>query len=530
MRNQLVYQTKFRNGNNLLVQVGDDIQEMLSTSSQSRLMGWDEALGTYAALDYTRLSSTMFGTVTGVGILTDPPFSVYKNLSRFLSYFALGSYTIAGKYNIDASYRQDHSSLFGRNLSTQSEPTWSIGGKWHIAREKFMEQVKPINSLDLRATYGVTGNSPFSGSASLDDVVSPQNSSTSGNLIAGNAFTLSTIRNGNLAWELTRTINIGLDFEVLHNRIGASIDYYYKNTTDLIGSLLLNPFSGYPSTVGNIGKLVNHGVEVSLRSNNITKEHFRWTTMITMGYNKNKLASYLIPGGYSAAGLARGINAREGYSIKPVFAYHYAGLDNLGDPQIYKADNTITKVVDAAVAGDMIYKGSLLPIVTGGISNSFGYKAFTLDVNIIYNLGGVMFQDVNTKFNGNTNGAGLAGQNIATYFLDRWKQPGDEAFTQIPSYVTKSVDARRRNIDYYTYADINVVSSSYAKIREATLSYDLPVQYLKRLRMNRARIFIQGGNFMIWKANKVGIDPEVPRSPTAVKPKPNYSLGVNFSF
>jgi hypothetical protein len=222
--------------------------------------------------------------------------------------------------------------------------------------------------------------------------------------------------------------------------------------------------------------------------------------------------------------------------MQPVFAYHYAGLDNMGDPQIKQNDGTITKTPYVARPEDVYYMGTLVPKVTGGFTNSLQYKAFTLTANIIFNLGHVMRKDVNAFYSDRL--TGITGQfagNISPLFLNRWKKPGDEAFTDVPSYVSDMNDHyNRRDINYYTYSDVNVVSASYIKLRDITLSYKLPATALQLLHMTGMTVYMQSGNFMLWKANKNGIDPEYHTLANGVRRMPafrhSWSLGANINF
>jgi hypothetical protein len=141
-----------------------------------------------------------------------------------------------------------------------------------------------------------------------------------------------------------------------------------------------------------------------------------------------------------------------------------------------------------------------------------------------------MRRPVNTLYTGRLADRPTFGYgNARTFFLDRWQKPGDEAITNVPSYVADmGVSYSRRNTDYYTMGDINVVSASFIKLRDVTFSYELQNKVLQFLRIQRASIFTQATNFLVWTANKDGFDPEFGGS---VPPyKHSYSLGVNLSF
>jgi TonB-linked SusC/RagA family outer membrane protein len=534
VRNQLAYDGTLRRGrDHLTVQVGNDVQEGYQDRTSTTLYGYDQNLGTYAILDYAKLRSGISGTVTGFGSLFANPYSISKTTSRFISYFALGSYSIDNKYSFDASVRQDYSNQLGKNLSKQSKPSWSFGARWQLNKEKFLQTATWLNNLSLRATHGILGNSPYVGAASLTDVFSSVASSNNSNAIAGDALTLSNVANTSLSWEVTHVTNIGIDFTVLNQRFGGGIDVYQKNTTDLIGSVQLNPWTGRTSLTGNIGKLVNRGIEITLRSENIRGKDFSWSTSANFSYNYNKLVSYSKPSPFlnTASSRVGGSGAVVGYNTSALFAYQFAGLDNIGDPQIYLADKTVTKSPNIAQLGDVVYAGITRPTMFGGMTNNFNYKGLSLSLNAIYTFGAVMRKDVASSLSGRIlyTSTSFGGPNIQTYIMDRWRKPGDEAITNIPSYVASSAGFTRRNLSYYTQGDINVVSADYIKLRDVTLSYNLPASALQFLKIQRANVFVQTTNFMLWKANHEGIDPEVSRSAATGYPGHSYSFGVNLS-
>lgn len=539
VRNQLVYTATPRQGrDNLTLQAGQEALEQYSYRSSTFMHGYNKALGTYAVLDYARLQAGVPGTVTGYGSLWAQPFQINESYNRFASYFGLASYTLNHKYNLDLSWRQDQSSLFGSEISRQNKPFWSAGVKWLLNKEAFMQPLSWVNDLGLRATYGFTGNSPYAGAASLNDIISSITQANRPNAIAGDAFAVNRVANRQLAWENTKNINIGLDFSLLDRRLSGSLEYYSRTTTDLIGPVPPNPFTGVNSITGNIGTMTNRGMEMRLQSVNIRAKDFSWSSIFTLGYNRNKLVSFSEPYVWmqNPESYVSGLNYLVGYAMRPMFSYQYAGLDNMGDPMIYLADKTVSKDPNIAGLDDIVYNGTTQPFCSGGLSNTFSYKGISLTLNMVYNMGAVMRRDVNMLYAGRLpSSSSLAGQNQPVSFLDRWKQPGDEAFTDVPSFVADyGINYTRRKTNYYTRGDNTVVSADFIKLRDITLSYDLPAAALRFLKMQRASVFTQATNFMVWKANKYGIDPEFHEPSGGFRTLPpykhGYSLGLNLSF
>ncbi|WP_212005196.1 SusC/RagA family TonB-linked outer membrane protein [Chitinophaga sp. HK235] len=533
VRNQLVYEAKPRQGKDALtLQAGQEAQEQYAYNSSVNIYGYNRDLGTYPMLDYLTMSKGVPGTITGTGYLNGTFYTVARTITRFNSYFALASYSFNQKYSADMSWRQDQSSLFGSDVSSQNKPVWSLGGKWRIDKESFMSGIKWIDALALRSTYGLLGNSPYVGAATLYDVLRPNAQASSGG-IGGDALTISSAANRKLSWESVKVINVGIDFAMFHNRINGSIEGYNKTTVDLLSFLPANPFTGFSQITGNLGKANNKGIEITLNSENIRTNNFRWTTRWVFGYNQNKLVSWGANSPiYNSTSSKIASSKVAGYPLGAVFAYNYVGLDSLGDPQIRLANNKVTKNPYIATGDDLVYKGVSQPKFSGGLTNTFSYKGISLSANLIYSLGHVMRRVVSFKSSGRLSDRAYFEGNLRTDFLDRWKKPGDEAFTNVPSYVSSpAIDFTRRNMDYFNYADINVVSASYIKLRDISLSYELQPALVKCLRLQRASVFAQAGNFMIWKANHYGIDPEYNADPlngSGFYPvsKHSYSLGL----
>ncbi|WP_316836507.1 SusC/RagA family TonB-linked outer membrane protein [Pedobacter nutrimenti] len=533
LRNQLAYTTSLRSGKDQLnLQFGQEAREQVSRSTSTTFLGYDEHLLTYFTPPTTNIYIP--DTVTGGGYLSGGNSTAfYENTSRFTSYFALLNYTMNGKYSIDGSWRVDHSALFGSDKSAQNKPTWSLGGKWNLHREDFLNKTSWIDALAVRATYGITGNSPFTGSGTQWDVLtSPYFYQLP---LAGNYLDVLP-KNNKLSWESTATINLGLDFSILKSRLSGSIDVYSKKTTDMLGDVNVDPLTGFNRTQGNIGRLDNKGIELSLRSVNMQKRDFSWSSSFSFAHNKSMLVSYsqADPRSNTPNSWLLGMPFLIGYKIQPLFSYVYAGLNEKGDPMIKLANGTINSTPYAEKVEDLVYSGSTIPSFSGGLGNTFNYKALSLSVNMIYNLGHVMRADVNQVYTGRvTQSLSSFGGNLTTDFLNRWKQPGDEKFTNIPSYVA-GFDSFRRNTDYYTKADINVVSASYAKIRDITLSYSLPENLLRKVKIKSASLSFQVTNFMVWKANDRGIDPEAIDLNSGIVTKPpfrhSYNISTNITF
>ena len=516
IRNQLILDKRIGERHQVNLLAGQEALEQFANTNRSVVRGFDRQLLTVPIVR----SDTLFVTgVAGVvwpngsgGRSTLSPgsqnyYAEEETQIRNTSYYAAGGYTFDKKYALNASWRIDQSNLFGLDKAAQNRPVWSVGGKWHLGREDFMGHLKWLQSLALRATYGITGNAPNPGLAASQDIVRALASTL---FPGGQSLVIATPANRKLSWERTETVNLGLDFSVLDGRLGGSVDLYRKNTTDLIGLLPLNGFTGYITIQGNFGNMTNRGVELSLNSVNVRTRDFTWRSMLNLAYNRNNVTSVQYPSPI-VSGLQQSLQQFVvGYPAFSVFSYRFAGLDTLGDPLIYLADKSVVKTRNTPLAGDLVYSGTFQPTWSGGFTNVFAYRGFTLTANATFNLGHVVRRPVNTFYTGRlSHGPSDWSPNLFREFDDRWRKPGDELLTNVPSYVSNRTQSdSRRDTRYYTVGDINVISASYVKLRDVTLSYRVPEGLLKRVRTQAVTLRAQLSNVMLWRANRFGIDPE----------------------
>lgn len=518
IRNQFEYDKGWNDEkHHINILFGHEAQENSTQSTTTLVRGYDPLLQTYSYINYETLVNDGInnpvmpnsGARSFLGIDQPRDFVQTDILSRFMSYFSNASYTLNNKYSLNGSIRKDQSNLFALDKSSQSKPVWSVGGKWQVSGESFLYDSSVVSNLALRATYGVTGNAPSPGTAASYDILMPQTEyAVVGNVIP---LTIATPGNKRLIWESTKNINLGLDFSLFLNRIDGSIDFYRKNTENMIGQLPLNIFTGYVSAIGNFGSMENKGVEITLNALNVETKDFSWSTQFVMSYNKNKITELELPSQINTGDQKVEMSYMKGYPAYAVFAYDYQGLDASGDPLIKLADGTITKTPNITTADDIVYKGTLAPKWNGGLTNVFTYKRLTLSGTAVYNLGHVMRKDVNSFYNGPLiqGNLGFRRANLHSDFADRWKNPGDELVTDIPRYVPQaSIDGDDRSTNYYTLGSTTILDASYIKFRDITLAYSLPKTVLDRANISSLSFRISMSNVMLWKANKEGIDPE----------------------
>jgi len=506
VRNQFNFDRIFASKHQVTAIAGTEIRSTLNKQVQNYRRGYDFQTQTYAL--YNEDSLAVRGVVGPVNflpsrttnnILTSRPVTYGETDRRFLSGYANAAYTYNRKYTFNGSVRFDQSNLFGTDKSLQYKPIWSLGTAWNISKESFFTADR-INNLNLRVTYGLGGNAPNPGFGGPFDIVSASNVAYFSGL--GIGYNVLVPRNEKIGWERTTTTNVGIDFAFFNNRLSGSVDVYNKYTTDLLGYQPADPTSGWSFAYNNLGDLKNQGVEIQLSTINIASKKLRWTTDFTLAYNKNKIISLARANTLTASGK---VNASllEGYPAYSVFAYNYGGLDASGNPFAFKANgkDTARRSGDLTIA-DPLHMGTTQPLWYGGITNNITYGQFTLSFLVVYNLGNVMRRDVNQFYTGRLT------TNAPNYLTERWQKPGDEATTGVPRYTGNTAQNGLRFVNLYTQANTNVVSASYAKLRDMSLTYALPKIVSDKLSMSDCSVYAQLNNVMLWQNNHANIDPE----------------------
>ena len=258
----------------------------------------------------------------------NPTASIQKKVMN--SYFARGEYNYAEKYYLDLSFRTDGSSVFGKNNRWAS--FFSVGAMWNIKKENFMQSAEWLNELSLKASYGTTGNSAFSGdpyypSLGLVEV---------GKYQGGSAFGISSVQNDDLTWEKQKSLNIGISTRMF-NRLDLSVDFYNKVTSDMLMTIPYSYTTGHGSGWGNIGSMYTRGFEVSVKYELFNTKDFYWSIAGNINYNKNQITELF--GGRSEYVLPNtGIKYQVGESLGDFYYVRWVGVDPEDGQQIWLDD------------------------------------------------------------------------------------------------------------------------------------------------------------------------------------------------
>ncbi len=315
---------------------------------------------------------------------------------RMISFYGRLNYSFNSKYLLQATIRRDGSSAFGKNNRWATFP--SVSASWRLSEEQFIKDLDVFDDLKLRVGYGVSGNS-----MGFDAFTAIQTYGASGWFAYTNASgttqnyrTLAATSNANpdLKWERTSMLNLGLDFGFFKNRLTGSIEYYDKQTDDLIYSYAVST-NRFPhgSMLANVGKIGNKGVELALNIIPVQNSHFRWETSINLSHNKNEVKSlsnqtysvdYINAGNPNIGGFATANVQRimEGEPIGTFYMWEWAGYNNAGVSQFYVRDpDTGERTGDLTTSpqeSDRTNVGNAQPKLTYGWNNTLNYKKWTL--------------------------------------------------------------------------------------------------------------------------------------------------------
>jgi len=416
--------------------------------------------------------------------------------SRLFGVFGRLGYDFDKKYVIEGSVRRDGSSRFGQN--EQYGIFWSAAAGWVISEEAFMQNVDWVNLFKLTGSYGTAGNDRIGNYASLESFEGGTISNYNGN----SGLRQLSAANPDLKWERSESYNVGLSTSFFNNRLGLNVEYYNKKTSDLILNVPI-PYTngGINSVVANVGEMENKGFDVSLNTINVDTENFRWNTSLNVGINKNEILS--LPGasldneGRQFVAGSSSQRAIVGESANTFYLIRYSGVNpETGDAEWLDVDGNATT---NPTANDRVIVGDANPDFVGGIRNTFTYKAF--DLNAFFNfsvgndvyIGGLRFTD-----NANTGSF-----NKRTQLLDIWQQPGDVAYVPSPSSSTFASFNQR--------STLQLRDGSFARLKNLTLGYTLPAQYLGEDGFfSGVRLYFTANNLVTFKGDDLdGIDPEV---------------------
>lgn len=429
--------------------------------------------------------------------------SGFTNASEWsmLSYLGRTQYNFKNKYFLTAAIRRDGSSRFGANTRWGYFP--SVSGAWMVSDENFMQNIKPINSLKFRVSYGMAGNNqiPNYGSKSL---LNSSNYASGSTLAPG--LTIANIANTDLKWERTTQFNVGIDLKALDNRIGLSAEYYNSTTNDMLLNVPVPDITGFATQLTNIGKMENTGIELNLNTQNV-RGKFNWSTDLNFSMNRNKvlqLGQSNAPITYTdfvvtvKTEVGQPISNFYGYVVDGVFknqaavdAYPHYSTTRPGDPIIRDVNGDGKITVD-----DRTTLGNYQPDFMAGFTNTFSYKGIDLSFMFQGTFGGEIVNQ-NFRYSGFWNN----GRNMYAGVANRWRSeanPGDGQHFRATLGLTGFQDQ---------FTSLWVEDASFVRLKNIRISYALPPSIMKHLPIKTARFYVNAENVFLW-SDYTNYDPE----------------------
>lgn len=449
-----------------------------------------------------------------------------KNENTLIGFFARVSYAYDNRYNILVSVRREGSSKFGENHKWGTFPSASLG--WTISNEAFMKDVKWVNNLKLRAGFGVTGVIPNDPYISLTKYTYGSSYYYSnGTWLPG--LSVSSNPNPDLKWEKSTEFNVGLDWSLLDERLGGSIDVYNKKTTDLLFLYTVpTPPNLYNETMANAGSVRNRGVEVAINAVPVRTKDFEWKTVVTIASNKSKLLSlsndmYESETFKDVGGLGEPINIsthrmEEGRPLGEFYGLKSVGVSENGLFLIEKPDGEVVEFSNDQLKNDEYrqYLGNGLPKVTLGWTNNFSYKGWDLNMQFTSQLGFKILNEPRAFYENNSIAYNrLKSVEVAPY----------------GGQYTLSSSQPQTLVSYY------LENGNYLKLTNLTIGYTFPIKSTNKW-IKGARAYLSGDNLFCITGYS-GLDPELANAyPTYAgidyrdkyPSTRSFTFGVNLTF
>lgn len=457
---------------------------------------------------------------------------------NYMSFFGTLAYSLKNRYVFNFNVRSDASNRFGQDQNKQFDPTWSAGFSWKMAEEAFVkENMGWLDQMNLRATFGIQGYVVSS--------ISPELLAQYGGLLNGyNEYysIISSLPNPHLKWEKTKSWNLGLDWAFYG--ISMNLEYYGRRTSAISRTDVAQEY-GMTTLLLNGGILKNHGVEMTLNFTPYRKKDFAWTIGVNFARNWNRAelddrsakADEVNHTDFLSGNSSRPL--KKGKPLTAFWSFSYAGLESeTGYPLFNEVVNDAKEPYgdqDVDPTSFLVYSGSSEPFFDGGLNTRLRWKGFSFGANFAVALGAK--KRLPNPYSSFSNGKMPSPfSNVSKTLNKRWKQPGDEALTDIPALYTSILDLYNiylpnglymSRYDMWAESDVRVASASYLRCTQLSFSYNFPQSICNKLRMNSISVNANINNLFVIASKKWGgYDPELGSS---ITPKV-YSLGLSVGF
>ena len=448
-------------------------------------------------------------------------FSESFTQTNTLAYYAQAVYSYDQRYTINGTFRYEGTNRLGKERSSRWLPTWNISGSYDITNEPFMKKTENwLSQLKLRASYSLTADTGPSYVTNARAIYKTKNTWRPYTSAAESQIYISDLANSQLTYEKKHEFNIRVDLGFLRDRIAINFDAYWRNNYDLIGATFTQGCGGQIQKMANVADMESHGLEVGISTVNVQTPKFKWTSDLIYSLAKNEITT--LQTSSRAVDLVSGQGyALEGYPVRSIFSYKFAGLNTEGLPMVYN-EKGITTVGDVNfqetenLEDFLIYEGPSDPTWYGSLNNSFSFNdsklgKLNLDVFITYSGGNVVRLDPVFSYAYSDLSA------LPREFKNRWMMSGDENVTNIPVIASRNqVDrygsnALRTAYNAYNYSEARIAKGNFVRLKEISVTYTFPQGLLKSTKLlSTASIKLSATNLCLLYADKKlnGQDPE----------------------
>lgn len=464
--------------------------------------------------------------------------SFAKKWSRGLAYIASFSYSYKGRYTANLSGRYEGSNKLGKNRDSRWLPTWSVSGAWNAHEEEFFKKMientnAAFSNFTFRASYSLVADRGPAWMANAEPMIYATNIWRPQGDQQEIGLYLDDIQNSELTYEKTKELNFGFDAGFLRNRLNLSADIYWRKNFDLVGPIETTGVGGKITKWANVAEMESNGIEATISTNNLSyRSPIKWTTDFTFAWTHNKITSLLSRS--NMLQLCQGTSSshfREGYNNSAMFAIPFVGLNDIGIPQVINEYGEVTTTdiyfQEYEKLDNLVYAGPTEPPYTGGLNNTIQWKNLRLNVFLTYAFGNKLRLDPVFSYAYSDQTA------MARDFLDRWVESGDERFTTVPVIASYRQAATMSHLSYaynaYNYSTARVADGGFIRLKDISLTYDLPKNFTKWVGLSTASLKLDATNlWLIYSDKKLkGQDPEFVNSGGVALPNPKqFTLTV----
>jgi TonB-linked SusC/RagA family outer membrane protein len=438
-----------------------------------------------------------------------PYYSLTNGYSRESSFFGTATYSYKRRYTINGTFRYEGSNLLGKARSARWLPTWNISGAWNAHEETWFKNLAPtLTHATLKASYSLTGDKPAVTNSMV--IIQSYNPYRPFSSDIESGLQIYSFANPELTYEKKHEFNLGADLGFLNNRINVEFAYYRRNNYDLIGPKRTTGVNGAARVYANVASMKSNGEELTISTKNIEKKDFSWTTDFIFSHSKSEVTSLDSRSRIIDMVSGNGFTM-EGYPYRALFSIDFKGLNNKGLPTFINQDgNLTTSDIDfqSYDLSHLIYEGPTDPTITGSLGNVFTYKGLRLNVFITYSAGNKVRLDPAFYLSYSDLYA------MPKEFKNRWVSQGEEAKTDIPVIVDlrqiQSDSYLSRAYTAYNYSHNRTAKGDFIRMKEISLSYDMPYSLIRHLGLSTMNLKLQGTNLFLLYADKKlnGQDPE----------------------